>query len=92
MHPLLAALRTAKMTQVELAHRVTSLRRRRANGTLIQLRQNSISQICAFKRGVSRELARAIEEAMRGRARVSAGALVLAGIEHPHQQRKVRSG
>jgi hypothetical protein len=93
MHPLSAALRAAEMTQVELAHLVTSLRIRRANGTLIKLRQNSVSQMCAYKRGISRDVAKAIVIAMKGRARVDAGTLVLAGTMHPpHRQRKVRSG
>jgi plasmid maintenance system antidote protein VapI len=75
MHPLQEALDKGGITQRKLADMVTALRWKRGNGQPLRLKQNSISQICAFKRRVTPDVAKAIEHVLGGR--ISAATLVL---------------
>jgi transcriptional regulator with XRE-family HTH domain len=66
MHPLRHALQARGMTQRQLAKAVTALRWKRDNGRKLRLKQNSVSQICSFKRRVTPEVARAIARILDG--------------------------
>lgn len=75
MHPLQHALEKQGLTQQGLAEKVTNLRWKRDNGKPLRLKQNSVSQICAFKRRVTPDLARAIAHVL---GNITAATLVLA--------------
>lgn len=75
MHPLQHALEKRGLTQQGLAEKVTNLRWKRDNGKPLRLKQNSVSQICAFKRRVTPDLAKAIAHVL---GNITAATLVLA--------------
>jgi hypothetical protein len=77
-HPLEDALAAAGVTQSELCRLVRQLKRRRRDGRPLRIVQSTISQICNWKRGTTPEVARAIADALRGRADISAADILLA--------------
>lgn len=86
MHPLQVALESLGMTQRMLATKVTALKWKRSNGKPLRLKQNSISQICAYKRRCLPDLAKAIEHIL-GEGNITASLLVMCMAPPPAKKR-----
>ncbi len=79
MHPLEEALGAVGMTQSQLSVSIAALEMSRPNGKPLRMTQSCISEVCAWKRRITRDQAEACAEVLaRCGSSVTAADLVFA--------------